>query len=111
VAGPVQVCRGATGSKLVEPTIIQDLLQEVPGMTGRKRALAVVIVPAPEILHCLRVKIQMVLSAVKTEDLHKLGAVDIIHLDLGTPAPSKGFIQPGLQIQVPAPRKLVHKLG
>jgi hypothetical protein len=72
VAGPVQVFRGETGSKLVEPTIIQDLLQEVPGMTGSKRALAVVIVPAQEILHRLRVKIQMVSVAVETEDLHKL---------------------------------------
>jgi hypothetical protein len=41
-------------------------------MTGSKRALAVVIVPAPEILHRRRVKIQMVSVAVETEDLHKL---------------------------------------
>ena len=39
VAGPVQVFRGEAGSQLVEPAIIQDLLQEVPGMTGSQRAL------------------------------------------------------------------------
>jgi len=34
VTGPVQVLRGETGAELVEPAIIQDLLQEVPGLAG-----------------------------------------------------------------------------
>jgi hypothetical protein len=36
-AGPVQVFRGKAWSQLVEAAIIQDLLQEVPGMAGSQR--------------------------------------------------------------------------
>jgi hypothetical protein len=38
VAGPVQVFHGEAWSQLVEAAIIQDLLQEVPGMTGSQPA-------------------------------------------------------------------------